>query len=90
MDNANVNESNLLEAEMRPLPGRVQTLEGEPTSLLQQTYSQTSEPLSTGYKPNAKLAAALQAAKSQTAALKKEIEKLCGRMKRWWCSSRSP
>jgi proteasome-associated ATPase len=77
MDNANFNESNLLEAEMGPFQGRVQTLEDEPESLLQQTYYQTSEQLSTGYKPNAKLAAALQDAKSQIVALKEEIDKLC-------------
>jgi proteasome-associated ATPase len=77
MDNADFNESNLLEAEMRQLQGRVQRLEDEPASLLQQTCYQTSEPLSTGYKPNEKLAAALQAAKSQIVALKEEIDKLC-------------
>jgi proteasome-associated ATPase len=77
MDNANYHESNLLEAEMRPFQGRVQRLEDEPESLLQPTYYQTSEPLNTGYKPNAKLAAALQAAKSQIVALKAEIDKLC-------------
>jgi len=77
MDNANFNESNLLEAEMRPLQGRVQRLEDEPESLLQHTYDQTCEPLSHGYKPNEKLAAALHDAKSQIVALKEEIDKLC-------------
>jgi proteasome-associated ATPase len=77
MDNANDHESNLLEAEMRPLQGRVQTLEDEPESLLQQTYDQTSEPLSHGCEQNEKLAAALRDAKSQIMALKEEIGKLC-------------
>lgn len=77
MDNANYHESNLLEAEIRPFQGRVQRLEDEPESLLQQTYDQTCEPLSHGYKPNEKLAVALQDAKSQIVALKEEIDKLC-------------
>jgi hypothetical protein len=77
MDNANYHERNLLEAAMRPLQGRVQTLEDEPERLLQHTYDQTSEPLSHGYKPNEKLAAALRDAKSQIVALKVEIDKLC-------------
>jgi proteasome-associated ATPase len=77
MDNANDHESNLLEAEMRPLQGRVQTLEDEPESLLQQTYDQTSEPLSHGCEQNEKLAAALRDAKSQIVALKEEIDRLC-------------
>jgi proteasome-associated ATPase len=77
MDNSNFNESNLLEAEMRPLQGRAQRLEDEPASLLQRAYSQTSEQLSNGYKPNEKLTAALQAAKRQIVALKEEIDKLC-------------
>jgi proteasome-associated ATPase len=77
MDNANDHESNLLEAEMRPLQGRVQTLEDDSESLLQQTYDQTSEPLSHGYEQNEKLAAALRDAKSQIMALKEEIGKLC-------------
>ena len=77
MDNANYHESNLLEAEIRPFQGRVQTLEDEPESLLQHTYDQTCEPLSHGYKPNEKLAVALQDAKSQIVALKAEIDKLC-------------
>jgi proteasome-associated ATPase len=77
MDSAHYNERNPLEAEIRQLQGRVQTLEDEAESLLQHTYYQTSEPLSHGYKPNEKLAAALQAAKSQIVALKAEIDKLC-------------
>jgi predicted RNase H-like nuclease (RuvC/YqgF family) len=77
MDNANYHESNLLEAEIRPFQGRVQRLEDEPESLLQQTYEQTCEPLSHRYKPNEKLAVALQDAKSQIVALKEEIDKLC-------------
>jgi len=77
MDNANYHESNLLEAEIRPFHGRVQRLEDEPESLLQHTYDQTCEPLSHGYKPNEKLAVALQDAKSQIVALKEEIDKLC-------------
>lgn len=77
MDNANYHESNLLEAEIRPFQGRVQRLEDEPESLLQQTYDQTCEPLSHGYKPNEKLAVALRDAKSQIVALKEEIDKLC-------------
>jgi proteasome-associated ATPase len=62
---------------MRPLQGRVQRLEDEPESLLQQTYDQPSEPLSHGYEQNEKLAAALRDAKSQIMALKEEIGKLC-------------
>src|SRR5882724_12580066 len=77
MDNANDHESNLLEAEIRPFQGRVQTLEDEPAHLLQQTYDQTCEPLSHGYKPHDKLEAALRDAKSQIVALKAEIDTLC-------------
>jgi proteasome-associated ATPase len=77
MDKANDHESHLLEAEMRPFQGRVQTVEDEPERLLQQTYPQTSEPLSHGYQPHDKLAAALRDAKRQIVALKEEIDKLC-------------
>jgi proteasome-associated ATPase len=77
MDNANFNESHLLETEMRPLQGQAQRLEDEPESLPQRTYTQTGERLSNGYKQNEKLTAALQAAKSQIVALKAAIDKLC-------------
>src|SRR5882724_3932093 len=76
-DNVSYHESLLLEAEMRPLQGRVQTLEDEPESLLQRPYDQISQQLSHGYKRNEKLAAALRDAKSQIVALKEEIDKLC-------------
>src|SRR5262245_36614907 len=77
MDNANYHESNLLEAEIRPFQGRVQRLEDEAESLLKQTFDQPCKPLSHRYKPNEKLAVALQDAKSQIVALKEEIDKLC-------------
>jgi proteasome-associated ATPase len=62
---------------MRPLQGRVQRLEDEPERLLRRTYSQTGEQLRNGDKPNEKLTAALQAAKSQIVAFKAAIDKLC-------------
>src|SRR5215510_13877997 len=77
MNHGNDYESHLLEAEMRPLQGRVQTLEDDPESLLQRPDDQTSEPLRHGYKQNEKLAAALRDAKRQIVALKEEIDKLC-------------
>jgi Proteasomal ATPase OB N-terminal domain len=77
MNNGNYYESHLLEAEMRPLQDRVQTLEDDPERLLPHPYDQTREPLSHGSKHNEKLAAALRAAKSQIVALKEAIDKLC-------------
>src|SRR5919106_1264802 len=77
MDNGNYYESHLLEAEMKPFQGRVQTLEDDLESLLQRPYDQTSQQLSQGSKQNEKLVAALQAAKRQIVALKAEIDKLC-------------
>src|SRR5919198_1491682 len=77
MDNENYDESLLLEAEMPPLQGRVQTLEDGSERLLQRPYDQISQQLSHGYKQNEKLAAALRDAKSQIVALKEEIDKLC-------------
>jgi proteasome-associated ATPase len=77
MDHANDHESLLLEAEMRPLQGRVQTLEDDPERLLPRPYDQTRQQLSHGYKQNEKLAAVLRAAKSQLVALKEALDKLC-------------
>jgi proteasome-associated ATPase len=76
-DHVSYHESLLREAEMRPFQDRVQRREDDPERLLQPTYDQTSEPLNTGYKPNAKLAAALRAARSQIVALKEALDKLC-------------
>ena len=77
MDKANYQERNFLEAEIGQLQDRVQTLEDESEGLQQHIYYQTSEQLSHGYKPNEKLAAALQDAKSQIVTLKEAIDKLC-------------
>src|SRR5262249_11225593 len=57
-DNVSYHGSLLLEAEMTPLQGRVQTLEDDSERLLQRLYDQTSQQLSHGYKQNEKLAAA--------------------------------
>jgi hypothetical protein len=77
MDHAQAHDSQLLEAEMRPFQGRVQTLEDDPARLPPHPYDQTREPLSHGYQPNEKLAATLQAAKRQIVALNAAIDKLC-------------
>jgi proteasome-associated ATPase len=76
-DNVSYYESLLLEAEMTPLQGRVQTLEHDSERPLQRPYDQISQQLSHGYKQNERLAAALRDAKSQIVALKEEIDKLC-------------
>jgi proteasome-associated ATPase len=76
-DNVSYHESLLLEAEMRPLQGRVQTLEDDPERLLQRPYDQISQQPSNGSKQHEKLAAALRAARSQIVALKEALDKLC-------------
>jgi proteasome-associated ATPase len=76
-DNVSDHESFLLEAEIRPLQGRVQTLGDDPERLLQCPYDQTSQQPSNGSRQHEKLAAALRAAKSQIVALKAEIDRLC-------------
>lgn len=76
--------------EIKELQEKIRTVEHESDSLLQnlertvsqyenlrRKYYQTTEQLAQGKKQNEKLVAALQEAKEQINALKKEVEKLC-------------
>jgi proteasome-associated ATPase len=76
-DNVSYHDSLVLEAEMKSLQGRVQTLGDDPEHLLQCPYDQTGQQPSNGSRQHEKLAAALRAARSQIVALKEALDKLC-------------